>query len=313
LGNLPVTPDPADPGNPAARAGADGAGARAAAKLRLLGSSYTLADAVAGIQALSRAWPGFEAETLPAALLTLLEASAEPMPAAEEAVERFLSDERQPAAVAAFLRMRLEARRGRWPAALAQADACLLALGGLPAPAEEIPEARIGRLRVFYARYYPPIHLGKGFNTDINRAYRQDLSASAAPGLGAYARLLEAHCRETQARALIALGRPAEALLRAEAIPDGPFASVDIRSARAVAAEAAGDSARMRKEREAAFADRPLDTETWDKLAEALMRCGDRPALIAFLEDVLILARAFLPADQAERVRARLDQERGAR
>lgn len=291
---------PADPGPEAAKA---------LAKLRMLGSTYTLAQAIAEIQSLSPALPGLDAETLPATLLTLLEGEADALPAAEAFLEKRLADDRQPAVVAAFLRMRLEARRGRWEAVLAQGDACLRALAPLRAPAGGDPGAPPARLRDLYGRYYPPIHLGKGLNTDINRAYREDL---AGTGWEAYARLLEALCRDAQARALRALGRAAEGLALAGALPDGDYVSVDARAARAAAAEAAGDPGRALREWEAAFAERPLETGVWDKLAEALMRAGDRRALIAFLEDIRILARAFLPEDQAERVRARLESERAA-
>lgn len=296
------------------------ASAKALAKIRLLGSGYTLSEAVAEIQALAPLLPGFDAETLPATLLTLMEGEPEPLPAAEAFVERLLSDGRQPAPIAAFLRLRLEARRGRWEAVLALAEACLRNLASPPALPGETPAARIERLRDLYSRYYPPINLGKGFNADINRAYREDVgltgaTRSVAPEdahLSAFARLLRAHCFEAQSRALCALGHPVEALAKAQSLPAGEFASVDVRATRARAAEAAGDSLRARREWEGAFAERPLEPDGWDKLAEALMRVGDRPALIAFLADILILARAFLPAEQAERVRERLDQERRA-
>jgi hypothetical protein len=299
--------------------------AKALAKLRLLGSTYTLPQAVAEIQALAPTLPGLDAETLPAVLLTLVEGSPDPLPAAEAMIERLLSDGRQPGPVADFLRMRLEARRGHWQAVLSLAEACTRRLEAYRIPPGESPAARIDRLREIYSHYYPPIHLGKGFNTDINRAYREDLerpSASAsgpdgsgAPGPGkesAFMRLLRAHCLEAEIRALGALGRTSEALARAAALPEGAWVSVDAREARAQAAEAAGDLRGARREREAAFLELPLDTGVWDKLAEALMRSGDRPGLIAFLEDVLVLARTFLPDEQASRVRERLDQERGA-
>jgi tetratricopeptide (TPR) repeat protein len=209
--------------------------------------------------------------------------------------------------VAALLRLRVESRHGRWEAVLALAAECLRELDALRVPPGESAEERLARLRALYGRYYPPIHLGKGFNTDINRAYREDLAGSGWDGL---IRLLSAHCREAQARAHLALGRPAEALSLCAAIPDGAFVSLDLRALKARAAEAAGDPSCARREWQAAFAESPLNTPVWDKLAEAWMRAGDRPAFIAFLEDILILARAFLSADQAERVRVRLDQER---
>jgi len=295
--------------------------AKALAKIRLLGSTYTLTEAVAEIQALTPTLPGLDAETLPATLLTLLEGSPDPMPAVEAVIERLLSDGRQPPPVAAFLRMRLEARRGHWEAVLSLAEACTIGLDSIRAPAGESPADRIHRLRGLYSRYYPPIHLGKGFNTDINRAYQEDLGGSPDPaggqrsgekGHSAFARLLRAQCVEARAHALCALGRAAEAMACLDSLPEREFISVDVRVNRAQAAEAAGDFAMSKREWEAAFAERPLDTKVWDILAEALMRSGDRPALIAFFEDILVLARAFLPGDQALRVRERLDQERRA-
>lgn len=304
-------PPPGMPPAPAARdgsgPGAGAEGAKALAKLRLLGSSYTLTDAIAEIQALGPALPGFESETLPATLMTLLEGASAPMPAVEALLPRILSDGKQPVPVAVFLRLGLEARHGRWETVLALADACLGELEAMRAHAGESPGARLARLRPLYARYYPPIHLGKGFNTDINRAYREDLEGAGWEG---FARLLSAHCREAQARAYLALGRPGTALSLCASIPEGTFASLDLRGLKAQAAEAMGDLPRALKERQAAFAESPLDPKTWDKLAEAWMRAGDRPALIAFLEEILVLARAFLSPDQAEQVRARLDRER---
>jgi hypothetical protein len=315
---------------PGLRAGGEGtrnlevtqgqASAKALAKMRLLGSNYTLYEAVAEIQALSPLLPGFDAETLPATLLTLMEGAPEPLPAAEAFVERLLSDGRQPAIISAFLRLRLEARHGHWEAVLSLAEICLRELDSLRDLPGEPPAVRIRRLRDLYSRYYPPINLGKGFNADINRAFREDVGGRATADtvatedadLSAFARLLRAHCIDAQARALCAMARPVAALARSLSLPAGEFASLDIRRTRAQAAEAAGDTLRARLEWEGVFAERPLDTGAWDKLAEALMRVGDGPALIAFLSGILVLARAFLPAEQAERVRERLDREQRA-
>ena len=309
IGALLATAGREAPGRrPAARGSADGA--KAAAKLRMLGSSYTLAEAIAAIRSLEEALPGLEEETLPGALLTLIEGEAGSLPSAEGLLERLLSGGRQPHAVEAFLRMRLEARRGRWHAVLSHAETCLLALDALrAAPAPGGPAEGSDRLRGLYARYYPPIHLGKGFNSDINRAFALD---AASGGWEGFARLLQAHCRASQARAHSALGRPDAALACAEAIPVDGYASLNARSARAQVAEAAGDAPRARREWEAACAESPLDAAAWDKLADALMRAGDKPALVAFLEDVVILARCFLPEDQARQAQARLAQERGS-
>ncbi len=285
--------------------------AKALAKLRVLGANYTLAEAIDELQNRSAGMPGLDAETLPACVLTFLEGSSEGGTAGAEAfLERFISDGRQPAWMGAFLRMRLELCRRSWQATLDLARLCLESLAGMAAPATESPADRLERLRGVYGRFFPPIGLGKGFNTDINQAYRHDLT-TPAPGWEGFIGLLQAHCRVAQARALLALGRPAEAYAAAAAIPAERFVSLDALSLRADALRRMVDTPRLREVLAEALRAKPLDTGVWDQAAEALMGSGDKPALLALLEDLSVLARHFLPEAQAEKVRERLAQERG--
>jgi hypothetical protein len=49
-----------------------------------------------------------------------------------------------------------------------------------------------------------------------------------------------------------------------------------------------------------------LDTAVWTRVAEGLDRLGDKTALVAFLEEILVLAHHFLPPAHAEMVREML-------
>lgn len=298
------------PAPPAHAPAADQPSTRALLLLRMLGSNYTLPEALAEIQARLPEAPGLDAETVPAALMTLLESDpGQPHPAAEGMLDRMSADVRQPPATAAFLRMRLALHRRAWETAIQQSRACIECLASLGSRPSETPEARMGRLRGLYCRYYPPIHLGKGFNSDINRAFREDL-ADPEGGFRGLARLLTAHCLDAQARAMAGSGRSSEAAACAAAIPPDGYASLDPRAFLAEILPALGNIAGMRRAAEEGFRAKPLDTDQWDRLVSGLMRCGDTPALIACLEDLLMLASRFLPADQAEQVRARLSRER---
>jgi DNA-binding SARP family transcriptional activator len=62
---------------------------------------------------------------------------------------------------------------------------------------------------------------------------------------------------------------------------------------------------------EAWHRERPLDTGVWDKLLQGLERAGRTADLIALLEEILVLARYFLPPDQIETVRTLLAARRG--
>ena len=277
------------------------AGAKALVKLRVLGAAYTLPEAISELQRRAAGLPGLDRETLPASLLTILESNPkDPLASAEAFLERMLDAGARAAPIGALFRMRLHALRGRWPEALEGSRRTLESLDTLNA--EALP------MRDLYGHFYPPVELGKGFNTDLNRAYREDLDSGSRQG---YLDLIRSQCLAGQARALLALERPREAAECAERIPRDRFVSLDVHGLLAEAYLRLGDSVRLRGMVDAWIAERPLDAGAWDKIADALRFIGDKPALIAFLEEILVLGTCFLPKAQADGIREVLEREQG--
>ena len=93
-------------------------------------------------------------------------------------------------------------------------------------------------------------------------------------------------------------------------IPKANFVSVDPFELMAEACAAAGEGPRLRAVLLSWYAERPLDTAVWTQVAEGLDRLGDKTGLIAFLEEILVLSRHFLPPSHAEMVREMLDKLR---
>jgi len=59
------------------------------------------------------------------------------------------------------------------------------------------------------------------------------------------------------------------------------------------------------------LAQKPLDTAAWDKAFEAYALIGEKPVLIAFLEDIAQLSEAFLTQEQSDLILNMLERERG--
>jgi hypothetical protein len=261
------------------------------------------------LQARSSALPGLDVETLPGMLLSLLEANPEaPLAAARNILERLLDAGGRPECLRDFFRMRLAALDRNWEAVLEFSRRCRQALPmgtGWAALAPAGPDSLAGIHRHFLS----PVELGKGLNTDLNRAFRADLERDPGSHQG-YPSLLRAHCLAQEARAALALGRPGEALRIAEGILAADSVSVDALELMAGACAASGDGARMRGILLDGYAERPLDTTVWTRVAEGLGRLGDKTTLVAFLEEILVLSRHFLPAAHAEMVAGMLARSR---
>ncbi|HKP94378.1 MAG TPA: glycosyltransferase [Fibrobacteria bacterium] len=282
--------------------GAPGA-VKALVKMRVLGAAYTMGEALGELEARGAALPGLIAETLPASLLTLLESNPrETLAAAEAMLERMLLPGGLPEPIRTLFRTRLHALRAQWAETLEWSGLCLQALDALEA------EADAGPLPDLYAHFYPPIGLGKGIATDLNRAFREDLETGSRRG---YLGLMRAHCRADRARALLALDRPAEALDCAGRIPRDRFVSLEPYLLLYQGLRRIGDTGRLRAVLRDWFAETPLDWTMWDKAVEGLGEAGADAELIAFLEEILILSRYFLTPDQVGKVRALLEGRRG--
>ncbi|MEO7425632.1 MAG: glycosyltransferase [Fibrobacteria bacterium] len=274
--------------------------AKALVKMRVLGAAYTLAEAISELQARESALPGLGQETLPAALLQLIESNPQDtLPTARAVLDRSLEGPDIPAPIRAWFRLRRHVARGQWPETLHWSDRCLAELAALEAA--PVPAVSL------YAHFHPPLGLGKGMNTDLNRAFREDVESGL---LRSYLDLLRSHCHAARARALLSLDRGSEAKASAERIAKCPWVSLDPYLLLHDIYTRLDDRSSLRAMLPGWFAETPLDWTMWDKVAESLQRIGDRPSLIAFLEEILALARAFLKPDQAEAVRARLERER---
>lgn len=286
---------------------------KALVKMRVLGAAYTLPEAMEELQARSAALPGLDVETLPGMLLSLLEANPEAsLAAARNILERLLDAGGRPECLRHFFRMRLAALDRNWEAVLEASRRCREALpDAAQSPAAPAPDALAGIHRHFLA----PVELGKGLNSDLNRAFGADLGRDPGshPGYSpaqGFPSLMRAHCLVLEARASLALGRPGNALRMAEGIPAAEFVSVDPFGLMAEACAASGDGPRLRELLLAWYAERPLDTAVWTRVAEGLDRSGDKTGLIAFLEEILTLSRHFLPPAHAEMVREMLARQR---
>jgi len=193
--------------------------------------------------------------------------------------------------------LRLRLLRGRWAEALQESDACLRALED---PQAGSPQA--------YAHFLLPSAWGGGVTTDVNRAYGEDAETRSRRG---YLGLLAGLMSGGPCARLAGLDRPGEALACAEGIPGDRFVSIDPYPLQHECCLRLGDHARLRAVLNAWFAERPLDTAVWDKMAEGLDLLGDGPGWIAFLEEILILARHFLTPAQVETLLVLLESRRG--
>ncbi|MDB5047875.1 MAG: hypothetical protein JWO30_946 [Fibrobacteres bacterium] len=279
---------------------------KAVVKLRVLGAAYAMPETLAELQARSGGLPGLDAETVPASLLSLIEDHpGEVLASADRMLGLMLDEGDRPEPIGAYFRTRLCSLRGRWDEALDASRHCLESLQALENGPARTPGAEA--LRDLYAHFYPPVRLGMGLNTDLNRAFRQDLAGGSWQG---YLDLMRALCLAERSRILLALARPGEALECADRIPADRFAFLDPHALQAEACRRLGDEGRLRSIYREWFRERPLDTAVWDKLVEGYGRMGDNAALVGFLEEILVLSRRFLDADQAERVRALLERRR---
>jgi DNA-binding SARP family transcriptional activator len=158
-----------------------------------------------------------------------------------------------------------------------------------------------------YDYFYPPIGLGKGFNSDLNLAYKQDLAMEKPQG---YLNILYAHCCMEMAKAFQALGRFADAVTEQKKLPLNRFASLDSHQALISNLFEVHDRDGVLQVAMEWFAQQPLDTGIWNPIYNVYARLGDKAVTIRFLEEVETLAEAFLSADQIGMIRDLLLKER---
>lgn len=267
------------------------AGRKAIDSLRILGCNQSLEGAMRDFQSASGDFPELSSEAVPALLMSGVEARPEAYQGAmKAAIDRGSSDPSLPPAVRAFARLNLASLLGNFQDTLAEGELCLRELAhpdGFPS-ASDAPYALI---------YFPP-EIGRGFNTDLNRACRSDLESR---GSAALRELLVGNALHLLSRALLALGRPAEALVAAEAMPIGAYASFDRLGARVECHIALGETEKARPLLRQWFAEWPLDSTVWRRVWRGMAAIGDAEGL-AFLElEIPRLLGLFLPPGEAEK------------
>lgn len=300
----------------------------ALAKVRVLGMGFTLKEALAEIQETAPLCPGLDREALPALLISILEREQGPVvPAARQALAHLLSGD-LPEFLRRYLALQAARLAGEWSAVPGLAEACRRALEAA-APGEVLPGGAL------YATLLPPVDLGKGLNSDLNRAFLSDLSDTAGPGSdrtagrgagpdaedgagraqagGAGRDLLLRHCAFAGAEALLRQGLPSAAFSAAQGLASSPLAaSIPLFPLLLSAAVEAGDAQAVREVGRAWFEVSPLDVSTWDALAEAYGRIGDRAARMEILEEALLLSHYFQSAGKSDVIADMIRRERTA-
>ena len=275
-------------------------GRKALIKLRVLGAGYSLGEAISEIETLSVDCPGLILETLPAALLSLLATNVPGTAVSiENTVEQFIHRSGLPEVLGAFIGMKMAVWRGQWQVTIDEADRCARLLREF----SSVPET----LLPLYGYLHPPLDLGKGFTSDLNQAYREDLGKGRRQG---YIELLQAHCASDKSHALLSLGKLEESLVELEGVPLARFASLEPFGALVMGMFRIGNKEAMRKLAELWFSYNPLDMGTWEKVFEAYSLLGVKSDIVAFIEEINLLAETFMEKEQAEVIKGMLERER---
>ena len=273
-------------------------GLKAVAKIRILGSGYTLDEAFQELRVRAGEFPGLQSEGFPALLLSGIATDRDlDRGLLRTVLDGLLDSDALPPALRFFCRAQAAEMRGEWSLVLEATARCLESL----AEPIGLPEGREP-----YRYLYHPIDIGQGFNTDLNRAFREDLQRGSWRGL---AELLGAHCAYLQARAFMETGRTGEGLALAERLPKGRFDSLDVHAVLVEAYRMVGDTGKLRVVLGEWFSERPLDTAVWQKRVTSLQEIGDRRGLADFLGEILLLAERFLSGEQVERVKGLMARE----
>ncbi len=279
-------------------------------KLRVLGAGYTLAEALEEIQMRSQECPGLARETLPATLLSVLTPqSPDALPAAIRMLGQFLDDPLYPETLRAFFSMTLSVLHSQWTDVLNHAIRCmeLLTVSSQTVSSQTGASQESESVWILYGHFYPPIGLGKGFNSDLNHAYQQDLATGKPQS---YLDLLFAHCCVNLAKAYQAVGKHSDSVTELQRLPLSRFASLEIHPALLSDLLQVGDRDGALHTAKEWFALAPLDTGIWNPIYNAYAQLGEKTTTIRFLEEIEILAEAFLNADQIAMIRDLLIKER---
>ncbi len=299
-------------------------------KLRILGLGYTLSDALVEIQATSQNQELYQ-ETISAILINLLENNPNRnLNAAENMLFLVLKSKFLPDIVLNFSQMYFYRMKKDWERVLTFTNKGLSSISG-SSSSSSLPQS-------LYQYFYPPIFLGDGLTSDLNRAFQKDLfqigfiqnnisikNSSEKKGLE-LTQLLLAHFTFAKAQALEKLGSWEESLeilndLISHSNPSiHSFASLKPYSlllkllVKKLQSENFGID-QIQKTIETWFAYSPLDTEAWTEMYHALMQVtectGDKTLCKNFLEETLILAKAFYSETQVNAIKTMLNGLKG--
>lgn len=278
-------------------------------KLRVLGAGYTLKEAFEEIQSQSAKLSGLGPETMPAILFSLLSQSENenPLPTILRAMEQFLQQSEIPEIYREFISIKLCLHKKDFEAALVISARAKKIFEDLVAqlknPTDDFTHAKIFHL---YNYFHPPLDLGKGFNSDLNRAFRLDLKIQQPFH---YLELMQAHIRVDAAKAHVALKQPEAALTELLQINLNEYASLDAYRILIDGLFHLHDHTSIRKVVDAWFNQKPLDTQTWDCIYEVYGMLGNKADLVKFLEEIAVLAKVFLDQHQSGQIQSLLLRE----
>jgi len=263
-------------------------------QMRVLGTGFTIREALDEIQAYASADPELRLMTFPGLLLSLLERERnhpDRLPVMLRWIEQLLGDENLPPLLSSMHRLQLAAAGGHPESILHAADA-LLTQAYSSAGANLNRTVEDGQLPdAVYRHFFAPIELGKAMNTDINAAYRRKLEQGHD---GEMRELAAALALGLKAQALKRQEHWSEAATCAAAIPAGRFLSVSPHPILVEAALRQGNGRGVREACEAWLAENPLDSRVWEETVSRLIAAGETEYLAGYLGKICELAGVCL-------------------
>ena len=264
----------------------------ALAKIRVLGMGYTAPEALREIQSRKEACPGLDLEATPGLLAALIEKETGPAAAlARQALLHLIGADAWPPFLRLFFLLQDARRTEDWAAVERRARECLEAL-------ERADDSGLRPGGTLYSTLLHPVGLGRGMNSDVNRAFLEDLAGKGPGGRG----LLSRHCEFALAESALARGSAADALALARRLDASPGVSLPYHALKIEAGLEAGDSPAVQAACRDWFEDAPLDTRAWEGILSAYDRTGMKAERRRFLEGIHAISLFLLDPDQSDRI-----------
>lgn len=262
------------------------------AKIRVLGMGYTAPEALREIQARKEENPGLDLEATPGLLAALIEKETGNAAAlARQALLHLTGEDAWPPFLRRFFLLQDARRTKDWVAVERLSRECL----------EALERADVSGLRpggALYSTLLHPVDLGKGMNSDVNRAFLEDLTGKGPGGKG----LLSRHCAFALAESALERGSAAEALALAQRLDASAGVSLPLQALKTEAGLKAGDFPAVQGTCRDWFEAAPLDTRAWEGILTAYDRTGMRAERRRFLEDIHTISLFLLDPDQSDRI-----------